>query len=58
MYTRFGYFVEDIDRFDSAAFRLSYVEASAMDPASRILLEQTQARVRTCASPLQITYLP
>lgn len=55
MYTRFGYFVEDIDRFDSAAFRLSYVEAAAMDPASRILLEQTQARLMMCPSPLSST---
>ena len=44
MYTRFGYFVEGVDHFDSAAFRLSYMEATAMDPASRILLEQTQVR--------------
>ena len=44
LYVRFGCFTERIDEFDSAAFRLSYTEAAAMDPQCRILLEQTAVR--------------
>ena len=44
MYVRFGCFVERVDEFDSAAFRLSYTEAAAMDPQCRVLLEQTLVR--------------
>ena len=52
LYVRFGCFVERIDQFDSAAFRLSYVEAAAMDPQCRILLEQTA--VRGCVASIAV----
>ena len=42
-YVRFGYFVDGMDGFDAEAFRLAGSEASAMDPQSRICLEQAQA---------------
>ncbi len=42
-YVRFGYFVDAVDLFDAAAFRLAASEAAAMDPQTRICLEQTQA---------------
>ena len=40
---RFGYFVDAVDLFDAGAFQLAASEASAMDPQTRICLEQTQA---------------
>lgn len=36
---RFGAFVEDVDLFDAAHFRLSRAEATAMDPQTRLLLQ-------------------
>ena len=37
---RFGAFAGGIDRFDEAGFRLSKSEAVAMDPQTRVLLQQ------------------
>ncbi|MXY14650.1 MAG: SDR family NAD(P)-dependent oxidoreductase [Proteobacteria bacterium] len=36
---QFGGFVEDIDRFDAAFFRISPVEAQMLDPQQRMMLE-------------------
>jgi acyl transferase domain-containing protein len=39
MNTRWGSFLEDIDRFDAAVFGISAREAAAMDPQHRLVLE-------------------
>ena len=49
-YVRFGYYVEAVDLFDAGAFRLAASEASAVDPQTRICLEQTQASI--CFHPM------
>ncbi|KAK9803996.1 hypothetical protein WJX72_011444 [[Myrmecia] bisecta] len=43
---RFAAFVDDVDCFDEAAFRLSKSEAAAMDPQCRLLLEQVGAAMQ------------
>jgi len=37
--TRYGVFVEDIEKFDNQVFRVSPFEASMLDPQQRLLLE-------------------
>jgi acyl transferase domain-containing protein len=39
MATRYGGFIDDIDRFDAGLFRLTPREVDAMDPQHRLLLE-------------------
>ena len=43
---RFACFMDQVDRFDSGAFRLAKAEATALDPQSRVLLEQTLASLQ------------
>jgi acyl transferase domain-containing protein len=52
LYVRFGCFVERVNEFDSAAFRLSYMEAAATDPQCRILLVQTAVRTAQSRPPI------
>ncbi|KAK9841826.1 hypothetical protein WJX81_005522 [Elliptochloris bilobata] len=52
MYVRLGAFVPDIDSFDAALFRLSLAEGQAMDPQTRILLEQTWTALADAAAAM------
>ena len=49
---RFGAFMSDVSTFDSKAFRLAPAEATAMDPQSRVLLEQVHAAMQVEQGPL------
>ena len=54
---RFGYFVDAVDGFDAKAFRLAGSEASAMDPQTRICLEQAQASATLRRAPVTLLYI-
>ena len=43
---RFACFMDQVDRFDSSLFRLAKAEATALDPQSRVLLQQTFASLQ------------
>lgn len=49
MYTRWGGFVKDIDKFDPLFFHISPVEAEKMDPQERLFLEQVYAAIEDAA---------
>ncbi len=49
---RFGGFCSGVDMFDEKLFRLTPIEASAMDPQQRILLEETQAALGNASGNL------
>lgn len=43
---RAAYFLDRVDQFDDSAFRQSKSEAIAMDPQTRVLLEQSYATLQ------------
>jgi acyl transferase domain-containing protein/acyl carrier protein len=45
VYTRWGGFVADVDRFDPLFFRISPREAQAMDPQERLFLQEAYASI-------------
>nr|AEC04356.1 polyketide synthase [Chitinophaga sancti] len=49
MYTRWGGFIKDIDKFDPLFFHISPVEAEKMDPQERLFLEQVYAAIEDAA---------
>lgn len=51
--TRYGVFVEDVEKFDNKVFRVSPFEASMLDPQQRLLLECV-LDVRSISGPTSI----
>ena len=52
LWCRFGGFCNNVDSFDAELFRISPAEASATDPAQRVLMEQTLLALSDAATRL------
>jgi acyl transferase domain-containing protein/acyl-CoA synthetase (AMP-forming)/AMP-acid ligase II/acyl carrier protein len=56
VYTKWGGFITDIDKFDPLFFHLSPVDAEKMDPQERLFIEQAYASIEDAGyTPLNIS---